>query len=60
VSRQLALEHLDREAIIARYEQRLTWLASSRAASARPRRAAHMVRSDDRFIARTPAQMRRG
>jgi colanic acid biosynthesis glycosyl transferase WcaI len=60
VARQLALEHLDREAIIARYEQRLTWLASSRAARGRQRRAAHTVRPDDRFTARTPAQMRRG
>jgi colanic acid biosynthesis glycosyl transferase WcaI len=59
-ARQLALEHLDREIIIARYEQRLASLASSRAPSARRRRAAHRVRPDDRFTARTPAQMRRG
>jgi colanic acid biosynthesis glycosyl transferase WcaI len=62
VARQLALEHLDRDAIIARYEQRLTWLVSSQAASVRRRRgrAGHMVRADDRFSARTPAQLRRG
>jgi colanic acid biosynthesis glycosyl transferase WcaI len=62
VARQLALEHLDRDVIIARYEQRLTWLVSSRAARAgrRRARAGHMVRADDRFIARTPAQLRRG
>ena len=60
VARQLALEHLDRDAIIARYEQRLTWLVSSRAASPRRARATHMMRADDRFSARTPAQMRRG
>jgi colanic acid biosynthesis glycosyl transferase WcaI len=62
VARQLALEHLDRDAIIARYEQRLTWLVSARAAGVRARRgrAGHMVRADDRFTARTPAQLRRG
>jgi colanic acid biosynthesis glycosyl transferase WcaI len=60
VARQLALEHLDREVIIARYEQRLTWLASTRAARARQRRATDLVRPDNRFTARTPAQMRRG
>jgi colanic acid biosynthesis glycosyl transferase WcaI len=62
IARQLALEHLDREAIIGRYEQRLTWLVSARAASARRRRgqAGHMGRADDRFTARTPAQLRRG
>jgi hypothetical protein len=62
VARQLALEHLDREAIIGRYEQRLTWLVSSQAAGARRRRAqaGDLVRADDRFTARTPAQLRRG
>ena len=62
VARQLALEHLDREAIIARYEQRLTWLVSSRGTRAHRRRgrAGHMARADDRFAAHTPAQMRRG
>jgi colanic acid biosynthesis glycosyl transferase WcaI len=62
VARQLALEHLDREAIIARYERRLTWLVSSRAARAgrRHARTGHMARAHDRFTARTPAQMRRG
>jgi colanic acid biosynthesis glycosyl transferase WcaI len=61
-ARQLALEHLDRDAIIARYEQRLTWLVSARAARVRPRRgrAGHLVRADDRFTARAPAQLRRG
>jgi colanic acid biosynthesis glycosyl transferase WcaI len=62
VARQLALEHLDREAIIARYERRLTWLVSSRAARAgrRHARTGPMARAHDRFTARTPAQMRRG
>jgi colanic acid biosynthesis glycosyl transferase WcaI len=62
VARQLALEHLDREAIIGRYEQRLTWLVSARAAGARrrPAQAVDRVRADDRFTARTPAQLRRG
>jgi colanic acid biosynthesis glycosyl transferase WcaI len=33
VARQLALEHLDRDAIITCYEQRLTWLVSSHTGS---------------------------
>jgi colanic acid biosynthesis glycosyl transferase WcaI len=62
VARQLALEHLDRDAILARYEQRLTWLVSSHAASERRRRAriGRGARADDRFTARTPTQLRRG
>jgi colanic acid biosynthesis glycosyl transferase WcaI len=62
VARQLALEHLDRDAIVARYEQRLVWLVTSRAARVRRRqgRAGHLARADDRFSARSPAQMRRG
>jgi colanic acid biosynthesis glycosyl transferase WcaI len=62
VARQLALEHLDRDPIIARYEQRLTWLVSSRAAGGRRRRgrAAQMMRADDRFAGQSPVQLRRG
>ena len=33
MARQLAVEHLDREIIIARYEQRLSWLVSGRTAA---------------------------
>jgi colanic acid biosynthesis glycosyl transferase WcaI len=63
VARQLAVEHLDRETIIARYEQRLTWLVSGRSPRAHRRleRAGGMARTMDRFAAtRAPAQMRRG
>jgi colanic acid biosynthesis glycosyl transferase WcaI len=59
VARQLAVEHLDRETIIARYEQRLTWLVAGR--TARVHRGGEMARTVDRFTAtRAPAQMRRG
>jgi hypothetical protein len=63
VARQLAVEHLDRATIIARYEQRLTWLVSGRAARAHRRldRTGGMARTVDRFAtSRAPAQMRRG
>ena len=63
VARQLAVEHLDRETIIARYEQRLIWLVAGRAARVRPRldRAGGMARTVDGFTTtRAPAQMRRG
>jgi colanic acid biosynthesis glycosyl transferase WcaI len=63
VARQLAVEHLDRTTIIARYEQRLTWLVSGRAARAHQRldRTGRMARTVDRFAtSRAPAQMRRG
>jgi colanic acid biosynthesis glycosyl transferase WcaI len=60
-ARQLALEHLDRDAIIARYEQRLAWLVSRAGLVRRPLpRTGHVARADDRFAARTPAQLRRG
>jgi hypothetical protein len=63
VARQLAVEHLDRENIIARYEQRLIWLVSERTARVGRRRdrADGMARTAERFAAtRAPAQMRRG
>jgi colanic acid biosynthesis glycosyl transferase WcaI len=63
VARQLAVEHLDRETIIARYEQRLIWLVAGRAARVRPRLdgAGGMARTVDGFsTTRAPAQMRRG
>jgi colanic acid biosynthesis glycosyl transferase WcaI len=59
VARQLAVEHLDRETIIARYEQRLTWLVLG--GTARMHRPGHMARTLGRFTTtRAPAQMRRG
>ena len=59
MARQLAVEHLDREIIIARYEQRLSWLVSGR--TARVHRGADMARTVGRFTTtRAPAQMRRG
>ncbi|HEX6110740.1 MAG TPA: WcaI family glycosyltransferase [Geminicoccaceae bacterium] len=62
IARQLAEDHLDREAIVARYEQRLSWLVSSRAAGSRAARAGagHMAPRVPQFAARTPAQLRRG
>ena len=62
IARQLAEDHLDREAIIARYEQRLTWLVSSPAARSRTARtgAGHMAPRVPHFTGRTPAQLRRG
>jgi hypothetical protein len=63
VARQLAVEHLNRETIIARYEQRLTWLVSGRSPRAHRRldRVGGMARTVDHFAAsRAPAQMRRG
>jgi hypothetical protein len=63
VARQLAVEHLDRETIIARYEQRLTRLVAARPARVRPPlgRAGGIARTVDRFTTtRAPAPMRRG
>jgi colanic acid biosynthesis glycosyl transferase WcaI len=63
VARQLAVEHLDRETIIPRYEQRLAWLVSARPARVRRRlgRDSDMARTVDRFATtRAAAQMRRG
>jgi colanic acid biosynthesis glycosyl transferase WcaI len=63
VARQLAVEHLDRETILARYEQRLTWLVSGQATRVRrrPDRPGGMEHAIDRFpTTRAPAQMRRG
>ena len=61
VARQLAEDHLDREAIIARYEQRLSWLVVG---AGRSRVRACRCRADGApgspFAGRTPAQMRRG
>jgi colanic acid biosynthesis glycosyl transferase WcaI len=62
IARQLAEEHLDREAIIARYEQRLSWLVSSGAAGSRAASAGagEMVPRVPYFAGRSPAQLRRG
>ena len=62
IARQLAEDHLDREAIIARYEQRLSWLVSSHAVGSRAARtgAGHMAPRVPHFAGRTPAQLRRG
>ncbi len=60
VARQLAVEHLDREIIIARYEQRLSWLVVG-ADGCVSHRGADMARTVGRFTTtRAPAQMRRG
>jgi colanic acid biosynthesis glycosyl transferase WcaI len=62
IARQLAEDHLDRESIMARYEQRLSWLVSSGAA--RPRSASagarQMAPKVPHFAGRSPAQLRRG
>jgi colanic acid biosynthesis glycosyl transferase WcaI len=62
VARQLAEDHLERDAILARYEQRLSWLVSApppRARTARAR-AGRMARSVPHLTGRAPAQFRRG
>jgi colanic acid biosynthesis glycosyl transferase WcaI len=67
IARQLAEEHLDREAIIARYEQRLSWLVSLPLPGARAARTA-AARSGARpaaptvpqFAGHTPMPFRRG
>jgi colanic acid biosynthesis glycosyl transferase WcaI len=60
VARQLAEEHLQRDAILARYEQRLLWLVSLPGAGQRRRQARHQASVPDRLIGRTPTQLRRG
>ena len=62
IARQLAEDHLDREAIIGRYEQRLAWLVSSRTARGRAAHAGagRIAARVPRFADRTPAQLRRG
>jgi colanic acid biosynthesis glycosyl transferase WcaI len=62
VARQLAEEHLERQAILARYEQRLSWLVSSRAAGSGITRsgAGHRVPKVPHFAGRAPAQPGRG
>jgi colanic acid biosynthesis glycosyl transferase WcaI len=62
IARQLAEDHLDRESIIARYEQRLTWLVASGAAGARAASAGigQMAPRVPHFAGRNPAQLRRG
>ena len=59
-ARQLAEDHLQREAILARYEQRLLWLVSRQAIARRRDDARHAARSVDPLLARTPAHLRRG
>ena len=58
VARQLAEDHLQRDAIIARYEQRLLWLVSRRR-SGRDR-AGQLAPMIDPLGAQTPAHLRRG
>jgi colanic acid biosynthesis glycosyl transferase WcaI len=62
MARQLAEDHLERAAIIARYEQRLSWLVSSRAAGSRIARpgAVHRAPKVPHFAGRAPAQLGRG
>jgi colanic acid biosynthesis glycosyl transferase WcaI len=61
IARQLAEDHLDREAIIARYEQRLSWLVtSSRRARAAPVGAGQMAPGVSHLAGRIPAQLQRG
>jgi colanic acid biosynthesis glycosyl transferase WcaI len=59
VARQLAEDHLDREAIIARYEQRLLWLVSTDAAARRRHQMRHQAGMANQLVALTPAHLRR-
>jgi colanic acid biosynthesis glycosyl transferase WcaI len=61
IARQLAEDHLDREAIIARYEQRLSWLVSAPPrARVAPAGAGQMAPGVAHLAGRTPAQLQRG
>jgi colanic acid biosynthesis glycosyl transferase WcaI len=62
IARQLAEEHLDRQAILARYEQRLTWLVSSRLPGSSTARtgAAPVAPRVPQFAGHTPTPLRRG
>jgi colanic acid biosynthesis glycosyl transferase WcaI len=60
VARQLAEDHLEREAILARYEQRLLWLVSRHATGRQRDEAKHLGTSVDPLLAQTPAHLRRG
>jgi colanic acid biosynthesis glycosyl transferase WcaI len=59
VARQLAEDHLQRDAIIARYEERLLWLVSRRRSGDRDR-AGQLTPVIDPMVAPKPAQLRRG
>jgi colanic acid biosynthesis glycosyl transferase WcaI len=59
VARRLAEDHLQRDAIIARYEQRLLWLVSRRRSGGRER-AGQLAPMVDPLVAQTPAHLRRG
>lgn len=60
VARELAVDHLQRDAIIARYEARLLWLVSRRDAGRRGDAAGRLARSTDRLLAQMPVHLRRG
>jgi colanic acid biosynthesis glycosyl transferase WcaI len=59
VARQLALEQLERDAILARYEQRLVWLVARQRSGGRWN-ARHPIPSIEPLVPRTPAHLRRG
>jgi colanic acid biosynthesis glycosyl transferase WcaI len=59
VARQLAEDHLQRDAIIARYEERLLWLVSRRRSGGRDR-TGQLTPVIDPMVAPKPAQLRRG
>jgi colanic acid biosynthesis glycosyl transferase WcaI len=59
VARQLALEHLERDAILARYEQRLVWLVARQRSGGRWN-ARHPIPTIEPLVPRTPAHLRRG
>jgi colanic acid biosynthesis glycosyl transferase WcaI len=60
VARQLAEDHLERDLIIARYEQRLLWLVSRQGASRRRHDLARRAAAVDPLLSQTPAHLRRG
>jgi colanic acid biosynthesis glycosyl transferase WcaI len=60
VARQLAEDHLQRDAIITRYEQRLLWLVSRPGAGRRGNGANRVARSIDQLLVQTPGHLRRG
>jgi colanic acid biosynthesis glycosyl transferase WcaI len=59
VARQLALEHLQRDAILPRYEQRLAWLISRRRHGDH-RNARHPGPAIEPLVPRTRAHLGRG
>ena len=59
IARQLAEDHLQRDPIIARYEQRLLWLVSRRRSGGRER-AGQLAPVIDPLVAREATHLRRG